>query len=127
MATGGRVVHHLERFLPDRKNSVALVGFQAAGTRGRSLLDGADVLKIHGRYVRVRAEIADLTGFSVHADRSELLDWIGAADHEPSSVYVVHGEERAAQSLARGIRALDWTAVIPSQGERVRIGGARKR
>ncbi len=125
MATGGRVVHHLERFLPDRKNSVALVGFQAAGTRGRSLLDGADVLKIHGRYVRVRAEIADLTGFSVHADRSELLDWIGAAEREPSAIYVVHGEERAAKSLAHGVRALDWTAAIPSQGERVRIGAAR--
>ena len=86
MATGGRVVHHLERFLPDPKNSVALVGFQAAGTRGRSLIEGVDVLKIHGRYVKVRAEIADLTGFSVHADRSELLDWIAAADAEPSAV-----------------------------------------
>ena len=121
MATGGRVVHHLERFLPDPKNSVALVGFQAAGTRGRSLLDGVDVLKIHGRYVRVRAEIADLTGFSVHADRSELLDWLASADREPSAVFVVHGEQSAAESLASGIRAKDWTAVIPFPNERVRI------
>ena len=122
MATGGRVVHHLERFLPDPKNAVALVGFQAAGTHGRSLLEGVDVLKIHGRYIKVRAEIADLTGFSVHADRSELLAWIASADTEPSAVYVVHGEERAAHSLANGIRAGDWTVAIPVQGERVRLG-----
>jgi len=121
MATGGRVVHHLERFLPDAKNSVALVGFQAAGTRGRSLLDGASELKIHGRYIRVRAEICDLTGFSVHADRSELLDWVASADGQPSAVYVVHGEERAAQSLASGIRTKGWTVAVPVQGERVRI------
>ena len=123
MATGGRVVHHLERFLPDRKNSVALVGFQAIGTRGRSLLDGADVLKNHGKYVKVRAEITDLTGFSVHADRSELLSWIGAADREPSGVFVVHGEEEASLSLATGIRERDWSAVVPRHGERLRLFG----
>lgn len=122
MATGGRVVHHLEHFLPDPKNSVALVGFQAAGTRGRALLDGEDMLKMHGRYVRVRAEIADLTGFSVHADRSELLDWVATADREPAAVYVVHGEDHAARSLASGIKARDWPAVVPAHGERVRIG-----
>lgn len=121
MATGGRVVHHLEHFLPDPKNAVALVGFQAAGTRGRSLLDGEDLLKIHGRYVRVRAEIADLTGFSVHADRSELLAWVANADREPSSVYVVHGEDHAARSLASGIKARGWAAVVPFHGERVRV------
>lgn len=78
-------------------------------------------MKIHGRYVKVRAEIANLTGFSVHADRRELLDWVASAASEPSAVYVVHGEERAAQSLAGGIRAMDWTAAVPFQGERVRV------
>lgn len=121
MATGGRVVHHLKRFLPDRKNAVAMVGYQAVGTRGRSLLDGADVLKIHGQYVKVRAEIADLTDFSVHADRSELLSWVGAADREPKGVFVVHGEGPASLSLASGIRERDWSAVVPVLGERVRI------
>ncbi|MBI4882539.1 MAG: MBL fold metallo-hydrolase [Actinobacteria bacterium] len=125
MATGGRVVHHLERFLPDRKNSVALVGFQANGTRGRSLLDGADSLKIHGHYVKVRAEIVDLTGFSVHADRSELLDWIGAADREPLGTFVVHGEQAASLSLATGIRERDLSAATPVHGERVRLLGRR--
>lgn len=121
MATGGRVVHHLKRFLPDPKNSVALVGFQAAGTRGRSLLEGADVLKIHGQYVKVRAEIVDLTDFSVHADRSELLNWVGSADREPSGIFVVHGEPPASLSLAAGIRERDWSAIVPVVGEKVRV------
>ena len=121
MATGGRVVHHLKRFLPDPKNSVALVGYQAVGTRGRSLLDGAEELKIHGQYTKVRAEIADLTDFSVHADRSELLTWVGSADHEPSGVFVVHGESAASRSLASGIHERDWSAVVPVLGERVRV------
>lgn len=118
MASGGRVVHHLKNYLPDRANSVALVGFQAAGTRGRSLLDGADSLKIHGRYVPVRAEVCDLSGFSVHADASELLDWLRTAEREPSGVFVVHGELDAASVLQRRIRdELGWNAVVPRDGE----------
>jgi len=119
MATGGRVVHHLEQYLPDSRNSVALVGFQAEGTRGRALMEGAESLKIHGKYVPVRAEVIDLAGFSVHADRDEILDWLGTADHEPETVLVVHGEERAALSLKRSITAkFGWTAVAPESGER---------
>jgi metallo-beta-lactamase family protein len=120
MATGGRVVHHLARFLPDPANSVALVGFQAAGTRGRQLLEGVDSLKIHGRYVPVRAEVCDLSGFSVHADGSELIDWLRTADREPSGVFVVHGEERASLTLQRRIvDELGWNAVVPRDGERL--------
>jgi metallo-beta-lactamase family protein len=120
MASGGRVVHHLERFLPDPTCSVALVGFQAAGTRGRSLLEGAESLKMHGRYVPVRAEVADLTGFSVHADASELLDWLRTADHEPQGVFVVHGELEASTALRRRIAAeLGWNAVVPRDRERL--------
>ena len=120
MASGGRVVHHLTRYLPDARNSVALVGFQAAGTRGRSLLDGADSLKIHGQYVRVRAEVSDLTGFSVHADADELMAWLGSASYEPTGVFVVHGEPDAARTLQQRIRReLDWNAVVPRYGERL--------
>lgn len=120
MASGGRVVHHLEKFLPDPANSVALVGFQAAGTRGRSLMDGADSVKIHGRYVPVRAEVCDLSGFSVHADGSELIDWLRTAAREPSGVFVVHGEERASLALRkRIIDELGWNAVVPTDGERL--------
>jgi metallo-beta-lactamase family protein len=120
MASGGRVVHHLEKFLPDERNSVALVGFQAAGTRGRQLLDGASSVKIHGQYVRVKAEICDLTGFSVHADASELMGWIGTAERPPTTVFVVHGEANASHALRdRVVRELDWTAVTPDHAERI--------
>lgn len=120
MASGGRVVHHLEKFLPDERNSVALVGFQAAGTRGRQLLDGASSVKIHGQYVRVKAEICDLTGFSVHADASELMAWIRTATRPPTTVFVVHGEPDASSALRdRIVRELDWTAVTPEHAERI--------
>ena len=119
MATGGRVTHHLERFLPDRRNSVALVGYQAAGTRGRALLEGAEVLKMHGKYVPVRAEVCDLPGFSVHADRDEIVSWLRTADREPDTVLVVHGEEAASESMRGTIRStLGWNSVVPSTGER---------
>jgi metallo-beta-lactamase family protein len=122
MATGGRVLHHLERRLPDPNSSVALVGFQPAQTRGRRLLDGERVTKLHGRYVPVRAEIVDLSGFSVHADRSELLAWLAEGKGAPDVVFVVHGEPAASSALARAIgRELGWNAVVPGHLERVRI------
>ena len=119
MATGGRVTHHLERFLPDKRNSVALVGFQAEGTRGRALLEGAEVLKMHGKYIPVRAEVCELAGFSVHADRDELVSWLRTAEHEPDTVLVVHGEASSTASMCRTISTtLGWTAVAPTTGER---------
>ncbi len=122
MATDGRVIHHLAKFLPDARNTVVLVGFQAAGTRGWQLLNGVDELKIHGRYVRVRAEICDLTGFSVHADSGELVDWVSTADREPDGIFVVHGEEDASRALVKHIHdRLDWPAIVPRQGERLSL------
>lgn len=119
MASGGRVVHHLKQFLPDERNSVALVGFQSVGTRGRQLLDGATAVKIHGQYVRVRAEVCDLTGFSVHADASELVDWVGTATGDPT-VFVVHGENGASETLRAAIEEQhDLTAVVPDYAERL--------
>jgi metallo-beta-lactamase family protein len=121
MASGGRVVHHLKQFLPEPRNSVALVGFQAAGTRGRSLLDGASTVKIHGEEVRVRAEICDLTGFSVHADTSELVDWVATAEGHPR-VLVVHGEPEAADRLRTRIATtLDLTASVPAYKDRIAL------
>ncbi|MEZ5216083.1 MAG: MBL fold metallo-hydrolase RNA specificity domain-containing protein [Ilumatobacteraceae bacterium] len=125
MATGGRAVHHLAAMLPEAKYTVVLVGFQAAGTRGRSLAEGARELKMLGRYVRVRAEVLDLPAFSVHADADELLGWVAGsagARREPEAVYVVHGEPTASAALAARIGdELDWLAVVPRLGERVRI------
>lgn len=122
MASGGRVVHHLARFLPDPRNTVALVGFQAEGTRGRQLLEGVTSLKIHGQYVRVRAEVCDLTGFSVHADSDELVNWLRTAEHEPCGVFVAHGEPDASIALVGRVEdELDWTAVAPEMGERLNL------
>ena len=122
MATGGRVLHHLETLLPDTRNTVILAGYQAVGTRGRDLVDGARSLKIHGRYVPVRAEIVDLPFFSVHADAGELVGWLAQAPRPPATCFVVHGEPQAARALAERVRAqLDWTVAVPTLGERVRI------
>jgi metallo-beta-lactamase family protein len=122
MASGGRVVHHLAHQLPDHRNSVVLTGYQAVGTRGRQLVDGARQVKIHGRYVPVRAEIVDDPDFSVHADADELVRWLSTAPEPPRAVYVVHGEEHSAAALAQRIAdELGWTAVVPRLGERVRL------
>ncbi|MFN7148306.1 MAG: MBL fold metallo-hydrolase RNA specificity domain-containing protein [Microthrixaceae bacterium] len=120
MATGGRVLHHLARLLPDSRNCVILPGFQAAGTRGRQMADGAREVKLLGRYVRVRARIVSLGSFSIHADQGELLDWVGTAEPAPGIVYVVHGEPDAASTLSTLIEErLDVTSVVPRHLERV--------
>jgi metallo-beta-lactamase family protein len=120
MATGGRVVHHLEHLLPDPRNLVLLPGFQVAGTRGRDLLDGATNLKMYGRYVPVRAQVLGVEEFSAHADARGLVDWLRTASIAPRTCYVVHGELDASLTLARDIeRDLGWCAVVPRPGERV--------
>ncbi len=123
MATGGRVVHHLREVLPDPRNTVVLTGYQAVGTRGRALQEGAHEVKIEGRYVRVRAEIVTDDGFSVHADSDELLDWLLEMPEPPRTVHVVHGETSAAEALAARIRAtLDCSVAVARLGERVLVG-----
>jgi len=123
MASGGRVVHHLGHMLADRRHTVVLTGYQAIGTRGRALLDGARQVKVHGRYVPVRAEVVLDDEFSVHADADDVLSWLRRMPTPPSTVYVVHGERDASRALADRIRAdLDWCAVVPELGEKVRLG-----
>jgi len=123
MASGGRVLHHLARYLPDHRCTVVLVGFQAEGTRGRALADGARQVKLLGRYVPVRAEVVDLPAFSVHADAEELVGWLATAPEAPQAVYVVHGEPTAAAALAEAVsRRLGWVCVVPRYGERVEHG-----
>lgn len=121
MATGGRVLRHLEHLLPDRRNTVAIVGFAAAGTRARQLATGAREVKIHGRYVPARAEVVVLDAFSAHADADELVAW-AATGTAPQTTYVVHGEPAASAALAQRLRTEhDWNAVVPRDGERVLI------
>jgi len=122
MATGGRVVHHLARCLPDANNTVILVGYQALGTRGRSLLDGAPMVKMLGRYVPVRAEIVDVPAFSVHADQAEIIGWLRTSPRAPDTCYIVHGDPSAAATLCHEIRTqLHWNAVVPRHLEQVRL------
>jgi metallo-beta-lactamase family protein len=117
MATGGRILHHLRRFLPDPKNAVLFVGYQAPGTRGRSLVDGTDELKIHGQYVPVRAQVLQVPGLSAHADYRELLEWLGKSAISPRQVFVTHGDPPAADAFRRRLRDhLGWEAVVPADG-----------
>ena len=117
MATGGRILHHLKRFLPDPDSVVLMVGFQAAGTRGRSLADGADEVKIFGSYVPVRAKVVQLEGLSAHADYAELLGWLEAGGISPQRVFVTHGEASAADAFRRKLKdTFGWDAVVPEEG-----------
>ena len=122
MATGGRVLHHLEHLLPDPRNAVVFTGYQGVGTRGRTLLDGADQMKFRGRFVPVKAEIVQDSEFSVHADGSDLIDWLAALAPPPRTVFCVHGEQHSAAALAARIhRQLGLTAVVPRYREIVAI------
>jgi metallo-beta-lactamase family protein len=128
MATGGRVLHLLARFLPDPRSTVVLVGYQAEGTRGRALADGQRQVKLLGQYVPVRAEIATLPEMSVHADADEVIAWLGTHAGAPDGVFVVHGELRAASALRdRVMTELGWPAIVPAAGERVRLDPIRRR
>ena len=114
MATGGRVVHHLENMLPNPNNSILLVGYQAAGTRGQYLLQGVKSIKMFGKYIDVNAEIVQIEEFSVHADSSELIKWFSSADSVPSTVFTVHGETDSAEVFAKLIQdKLHWRAMVP--------------
>jgi len=122
MATGGRVLHHLAHNLGDSRNTVILVGFQAEGTRGRRLLEGARTVKMLGREVAVEAEVVYVPGFSVHADRSEILDWLRQSPRPPEKTLVVHGEPEAAEALNAAIASeLGWSSAVPSYLDEVRL------
>lgn len=117
MGTGGRVVHHMAHMLPDPKNTVILVGFQAAGSRGRSLEDGERQIKIHGKWIPVHASVVKLGSFSVHADSDELIAWLGNIK-KPKKVFVVHGEPDSEQALAERLRKeLQWKVFVPKTEE----------
>jgi metallo-beta-lactamase family protein len=113
MATGGRVLHHLARCLPDARNTILFEGFQAPGTRGQALQSGARAVKIHGEMVPVRAHIESMENFSGHADYGEILRWLGKFPRAPRKVWLVHGEPPSAQSLREKIAAqLGWDADV---------------
>jgi metallo-beta-lactamase family protein len=124
MANGGRVVHHLLHRLSNPRNSVVFVGYQAAGTRGRALVDGTDIVAIHGQTVRVRAQVHQLHGLSAHADRDELLRWCKAVPGAPERVFLNHGEDPARKALSVAITEMGaetgWPRpVLPKTGDSV--------
>ncbi len=114
MATGGRILHHLDAYLPEARATVLFVGYQAEGTRGRSLLEGAKELKLLGHVVPVRASIRRIDGFSAHADRDELLRWLSGFRKPPRTAFLVHGEDHACEALGATVgRRLGWRTERP--------------
>jgi metallo-beta-lactamase family protein len=118
MATGGRILHHLARRLPDSRNCVLIAGYQAQATRGRALLDHAPTVRIHGEDVPVRAEIVELSQFSAHGDRTELIRWLSGLSAPPKQTFLVHGELSVMQSFRATLDAqFHWPLTIPKYGE----------
>jgi metallo-beta-lactamase family protein len=123
MATGGRVMHHLKQRLPDARNAVLLVGFQAQGTGGRALEDGAKTLRIQGESVPVLAEIVDMKQLSAHAGQSELLRWLSGFPTPPKQTYLVHGEPAAAGTLQQLIKSrMNWRVDVAQYQQTVDLG-----
>jgi metallo-beta-lactamase family protein len=123
MVSGGRVLHHLEQRLPDPRNAVILAGFQAQGTRGRALQEGAKTLRLFGHDVVVKAEIVVMGQFSAHAGKSELLRWLTGLPAPPKQTYLTHGEPAAAQALQRAIMdKFQWKAAVARYLDTVGLG-----
>ena len=118
MATGGRVLHHIKTYGPESKNTFLFAGYQAAGTRGAALLNGAREIKIHGGWVRVQAEIDSLSMLSAHADANEILRWLGGFHCPPKKTFIVHGEGDASAALRERIeKELGWNCTVPAEGD----------
>ncbi len=122
MATGGRVLHHLRRTLPDERNTILFVGYQSVGTRGRQIRDGAKFTRMHGEDVPIRAHVASFDSMSAHADANEIMRWLGHFKTPPQLTCLVHGEPVPMDTLkARIERELSWTVKTPTQGERITL------
>ena len=122
MATGGRVLNHLQALAPDPRHHIVMAGFQVGGSRGARLLAGEREIKVHGAMVPVRAQVSALEGLSGHADAPELLAWLRQMPAAPRQTFVVHGEPDAADSLRRRIQdELGWPARVPQHGQQVEL------
>ena len=122
MATGGRILHHLKAALPNPRHTVLFVGYQAAGTRGRTLVEGADTVKIHGQSIAVAARIERIDSMSAHADAGEIMRWLRGFTRRPSMTYLVHGEPPAQDALRSRIeKDLGWALHVPDYLECVTL------
>ncbi len=123
MATGGRVLHHLKEIAPDARNTILFAGFQSGGTRGAAMVDGADLIKIHGQYVTVRAEVVNIDSMSAHVDYSEMLDWLSHIKRAPRHVFITHGEPAAADALRFKIsERFGWSCSVPEYRDTAMLG-----
>jgi metallo-beta-lactamase family protein len=122
MVTGGRILHHLAQRLPDPRNLVLFIGFQAPGTRGFTIKSKSDEVKIFGDYVPIRAQVAALEQFSDHADPPELLQWLRTFRNQPATTYLVHGEPDASSQLREVMKKeLGWNVEIAQYQEKVEV------
>jgi metallo-beta-lactamase family protein len=122
MATGGRVLHHLKLRLPDPKNTILFVGYQAQGTKGRRLVEGEPEIKIHGQWIPVRAAVRQISGLSAHADVDELIAWMSRRERDPEAVYLIHGEYSTQQEFAERLaEEFGWQPVIPDLGDTIEV------
>jgi metallo-beta-lactamase family protein len=122
MASGGRVVHHLKAFAPKSNNTILFAGFQAAGTRGAALVDGAKEIKIHGEYVPVRARVEIISNLSAHADYLEIIDWLRGFESAPRKTFIIHGEPLAADAMRLHVEEqLHWRTEVPDYLETVNL------
>lgn len=114
MLTGGRMLNYLETQSENTNNTLLFVGYQAEGTRGRKLLEGADEIKVYGKWVPFKMQVVEIEGLSAHADQAELLDWMKALKTKPGRIFIVHGEKEGAEALQKGIKeTYGWDAEIP--------------
>jgi metallo-beta-lactamase family protein len=122
MATGGRVLHHLKAFAPDKRNTILFAGYQAGGTRGATIAGGAATVRIFGEDVPIRAEVAKLDSLSAHADASEIIQWLRGFQSAPRQTFITHGEPAAADAMRQHIeRELHWNCHMPYYLESVRL------
>jgi metallo-beta-lactamase family protein len=122
MVTGGRIQHHLIERLPDPRNTVIFIGFQAPGTRGFTIKSGAPEVKIFGQMIPIRAQIAALEQFSDHADTPELLEWLRTFSNKPAKTYLVHGEPDASSQLRDAMtKDLGWNVQIAQWMQKVEV------
>ena len=119
MMTGGRILHHLKAYLPDPNSTLVITGFQAAGTRGRAILDGAKALKIHGMPVAVRSEVEFVESLSAHGDWRDIMRWLKGFETPPKTTFLVHAEPDSAQAMKQHIEdELHWNVAIPKYQEK---------
>jgi metallo-beta-lactamase family protein len=121
MMSGGRILHHLFHRLPDPNNVILISGYQAEGSRGRQLQEGAKTIRIFGEDVPVKAKVFIINGLSAHADRDELLRWLSGFKNPPKETFVVHGEAQSANALAQALKEKGWNAIVPHYLENIEL------